>query len=238
MNLKILPMAQKRRSAWVGGLSSKRSGASNDDFSDGSKSNRARDLKIILATFVVTAVLLVELINIFNWDLNFSNPSSSSSQSNTETSNTPVVPDNQSGNVALSAAQLKEEVAKVGVPVYWLGEESGAKYTLTVLNNGGQIFVRYLPDGKLPTNGTSTNRVISTYAYPNAFDTLKSASKNSADGVGVTGPNDSFIYYGKNKKTNVYVAFPKVDVQIEIYDPAEGTALKLANQKGLVQLVK
>ena len=231
-------MARKQRSAWVGTLNTSKKRGSEDMASSSAGSNRARDIKIVLATFVVTAIVLVELINIFNLDLNFSNSNSAAPAATSEPVPTPSVPANQSGNVALTSAQLKEEVAKIGVPVFWLGEEKGAKYTLTNLNSGAQVFVRYLPDGNLPANGTSTNRVISTYAYQNAFDTLKSASKNSADGVGVNGPDGSFIYYGKAKKTNVYIAFPKIEAQIEIYDPTEGTALKLANQKGLVQLIK
>ena len=83
-------------------------------------SNRARDIKIVLATFVVTAIVLVELINIFNLDLNFSNSNSAAPAATTEPAPTPSVPANQSGNVALTSAQLKEEVAKIGVPVFWL----------------------------------------------------------------------------------------------------------------------
>lgn len=231
-------MAQRKRSAWLGNFSPMKSRTSSDTNLSNGKTQRVRDFKIILFTAVVTSILLVELINLFNLDVNFTSQDLVNSPPAAAPAPSPTIPSNQTGSVALTTSQLKAEIAKIGVPVFWLGDQAGALYTLTNLNNGAQIFVRYLPDGKVPTGENSTNRVISTYAYPKAFDTLKSASKNSADGVGANGPDGSFIYYSKNKKTNVYVAFPTIEAQIEIYDPTEGAALKLANTKGLVQLIK
>ena len=227
-------MANRKRSGWVG--------QKNDysDFSMDTSSNKGRDFTLIAGTVVATVTIMVLVINLFGLNLDFTNskPNTNIAAGTTNTNNAPQYANtNQSGQVALSETELRAEVAKISVPVYWVGPQQGAKYTLENQANA-RIFVRYLPDGKIPPTGEASKRVIGTYRVANAFQTTKSAGSSVANGVGVTGPSGEAIFYVQSNPKNVYVAFPGVDAQIEIFDPETGGALKLATQKGLVQVIK
>lgn len=211
-----------------------------DELSQMASNAKKRELKLIVSTVMATSVILVLLINLFGINVDFTNSISSNNQSGTQgsTNSDQLYPsNNQSGQVVLTEAELRAEVAKISVPVYWVGPLSGAKYTLENQLNA-RVFVRYLPDGVLPPTGEATKRVIGTYKVANAFDTTKSASASVANSVGVTGANGEAIFYVQSNAKNVYVAFPGVDAQIEIYDPEPGASLKLATQKGLLQVIR
>ena len=80
-------------------------------------------------------------------------------------------------------------------------------------------------------------RVIATYAEADAFKTTQEAG-NQAEGVSLANPDGSVVYFNKNAPNNVYVAYPGVDYQIEIYDPDAKTAVTLATTSNQIQLIK
>lgn len=205
------------------------------DFTLVNRNKKRREYTIIGSTALATSIIFILLINLFGINVDFTNSTNNSSDvavSNTEYPNT-----NQSGQVILTEEELRAEVAKISVPVYWVGPVPNAKYTLENQANG-RIFVRYLLDGKLPANNEATKRVIGTYRVANAFQTTKSAATSVANAVGVTGPSGEAIFYIQSNPKNIYVAFPNAEAQIEIYDPESGVALNLATQKGLVQVIR
>jgi hypothetical protein len=46
--------------------------------------------------------------------------------------------------------------------------------------------------------------------------------------TGFRNPNGSVVFYAKNRNTDIYLAFPGKEVQIEIFDPLAGQSLSLA----------
>lgn len=148
------------------------------------------------------------------------------------TQNTVAASTNNSGQAALSEAQLRAEVRAIGGNIYWAGSVSNALYTLNHIK-AGQDFVRYLPNGKGLADTAQNYRVIATYKDPNAFTTVTTAAKLSA-GVSVTNPDGSFVYYAKSTPTHVYLVFKNLPYQIEIFDPVPGASLKLATTPGIV----
>lgn len=140
------------------------------------------------------------------------------------------------GKVALSDKELISAVAELGADVYWAGPVDGAKYTLSVPTKG-QAYVRYLPNGE-GINDTAANYVvIATYATPDAFGSTQAAG-NQTNGVTFINAQGAAVFYSKETPTNVYVAYPDVDVQIEVFSPIAKTALDIASKQGALRLVK
>lgn len=175
-----------------------------------------------VATVVV--IFLLSLFGIMN--VNFG-------QSNVGTTNASA----QSGTVALTESELREEVKKISVPVYWAGPLEGALYTLENQSNA-RIFVRYLPDGVIPPTGEASKRIIGTYILQDAFESTKTAGTTVAGGIGLQNDDGAAIYYNSNNPLNVYWAVPGIDAQVEIFDPNTGVALQLATSSGVIQVIK
>ena len=159
--------------------------------------------------------------------------SSNSSQAPTvSTSNfTEVI----AGKVALTEDELIDAVKQLGADVYWAGPVKGAKYTLAVPADG-QAYVRYLPDGQGIEDTNPNYVVIATYTTTDAF-TATQAAGNTSNGVSFISPAGAAVYYSKDTPTNVYVAYPNLNYQIEIFNPIAATALEIASTTGALRLV-
>ena len=138
-----------------------------------------------------------------------------------------------SGQLALTESEMKAVVKKIGVPVYWAGPMKGAKYTVAS-QDGSQVYIRYLPDGKVPSKNLPNYRVIGTYKLQNAFAATQKAGTSLANGLGFTNGDGAAVYYNKATTTNVYMAFPNKDQQIEIFDPTAGAAIQLSTTPGVI----
>lgn len=146
---------------------------------------------------------------------------------------TPTADTNAGGQTALSEAQLKTEVQKVGGSVFWAGAQTGASYTFNHISSG-QDYIRYLPNGQGATDTKQTYRVIATYKEATAYQTIVAAAKLKT-GVSLTNPDGSVVYYAKATPTHVYMAFKNFPYQIEIFDPTPGASLKLATTPGAIK---
>jgi hypothetical protein len=140
------------------------------------------------------------------------------------------------GKVALTEAELIAAVKQLGVDVYWAGPVNGAKYTLAVPADG-QAYVRYLPEGQGIEDTKPNYVVIATYTTTDAF-TATQAAGNTSNGVSFISAAGAAIYYSKDNPTNVYVAYPNLNYQIEIFNPIAVTALEIATTSGALKLVR
>jgi hypothetical protein len=133
-------------------------------------------------------------------------------------------PGTTSGAAGVSAARLKALAASLGQPIYWAGTRPSTTYEFTRVPDGN-VYVRYLPKG-VPVGASEGYLTVSTYPVTGAFDATKAAAK---------GPNvvkfavggGGIAFYNSKKPTNVYVAYPGSDYQIEVYHPKPGEARKL-----------
>jgi hypothetical protein len=128
------------------------------------------------------------------------------------------------GAGVLSSSDLLGAVKGAGYPIYWVGQEPGVGYTVD-RSQPGQTLIRYLPAGENP--GTDIPYLtVGSYHQANAYKNLEKLSVRPGS-TGFEVAHGGLAYFQRNDRTSVYVAFPSVPTQIEVYDPHEGQGLKL-----------
>jgi len=135
------------------------------------------------------------------------------------------------GPKALNKVELSAEALAIGEPVYWAGPMPGFHYEFWRLKNDN-IYVRYLPKGVKAGAPGKSYLIISRYPFPQAYKRLKKQAHNK----GVTGPGGSFIWPRPGYPKSVYIAWPKVPYEIEVYDPHPSKAITVA-ESGQVKTV-
>jgi len=140
------------------------------------------------------------------------------------------------GQVALTEEQLRDTVRALKLTAYWAGPVTGNMYSLDT-RGAGQIYVRYLPDGKGLTDTSASYRVVGTYEIKDAFVTTQAAGNSVPNSIGFINGDGAAVYYTKDSPNNVYMAFDGKDLQIEIFDPKAGGAIALASTQGAISLI-
>jgi hypothetical protein len=117
---------------------------------------------------------------------------------------------------------LKAQAQTLKTPIYWAGPQAGYRYEFT-RSTLGYLYVRYLPKG-VRNGAPGTNfLIVSTYPFTGAYASLKKLAGKK----GIKGPNGSIIYV-RPKKTNVLMAYPTANYEIEIYNPQPAISLATA----------
>lgn len=132
----------------------------------------------------------------------------------------------------VSAEELEDAVAGEAEPVYWAGEQEGAELELSQ-PEGGRTYVRYLTGGAEAGDERADFLTVGTYVQPDAVKALRDQAKAS-DGVLGTAPGKAVVYFNRDQPASVYLAYPGVDVQIEVFDPNFTRALQLVNSGQIV----
>jgi hypothetical protein len=123
--------------------------------------------------------------------------------------------------VVTTPAVLTKLSATLARPVFWLGPVSGSTLELS-RSPDGRVYVRYLPSG-VRTGSTTPYLTVATYPVANGLALTTAASKK-AGAVAVRLGNGAVAFYQRARPTNVYVAFPGVAEQVEVFDPSAGRA--------------
>jgi hypothetical protein len=129
------------------------------------------------------------------------------------------------GPAEKTQAELRSLSSEAGHPIYWVGPQSGRRYELTRTSDG-RIFVRYLTPGAEIGDPRAKYTIVGTYPVPGALEVLKKLSKQKGE-KSVSAPGGGLAVYSIDAPTNVYVAYPGSDVQIEVFDPSAKRALHL-----------
>jgi hypothetical protein len=130
------------------------------------------------------------------------------------------------GKVALTQSQLENLVTDESITAYWAGPRPGYLYSIDTTSKD-RVFLQYIQENKNSSNVVANSRVIATYFAKDGFArTVAGATR--AGNTGFRNPNGSVVFYAKNRNTDIYLAFPEKEVQIEIFDPLAGQALSLA----------
>jgi hypothetical protein len=80
------------------------------------------------------------------------------------------------------------------------------------------VFVRYLTGGAAVGDGSPDFVTVGTYPQADAVATLRAAAASQgAETIRVAG--GGLAYIDPDRATSAYVAFPRADVQIEVYAP-------------------
>jgi hypothetical protein len=123
--------------------------------------------------------------------------------------------------ILTTPAALKKLSATLGRPIFWLGPVSGSTLELS-RSPDGRVYVRYLPAG-VRAGSTTPYLTVATYPVANGLAVTTAASKK-AGAVGIPLANGAVAFYQRTRPTNVYLAFPGVGEQIEVFDPSTGRA--------------
>jgi hypothetical protein len=127
------------------------------------------------------------------------------------------------GPIVVSSADLKAASKLLRKPIYWAGRRKGLHYELT-RTASGNAFVRYLPHGVVAGDTRPKFLIVATYPFRGAYAAVKKYSKGKA----VAGPHGSIYYVRPADRRSVLVAFPKVNYEIEVYDPSPAVARAIA----------
>ena len=120
---------------------------------------------------------------------------------------------------------LRSASAQAKRPIYWVGPRSGQTYELT-RTASGRVYIRYLPPGAKIGNRRADYTIVGTYPTKDALKVLQDLAKQPTE-KSVPAPGGGIAVYATNAPTNVYVAFPGSDEQIEVFDPSATRALRL-----------
>jgi len=136
----------------------------------------------------------------------------------------------------VSADRLLDAIAGAGYPVYWVGEEPDVSYEVTrITGDRREFYVRYLPPDAEAETG-DPYLTVGSYQVTDALgvtqrqaDEPGGSSSFPVDGGGIALPNGT-------DPRSVYVAYPGIDVQIEVYSPEAGEALELVRSGALTPI--
>jgi len=169
-----------------------------------------------VVAIALAAALLAWLIVRGNGD---SSSSSTTGQATTTTAAAAARP------VAATPATLSALADEVGHPVYWVGPRQNRTYELTRTSNG-RIFIRYLPPDAEVGNRSARYTIVGTYPVESAHEVLQKLSTQPGE-KSAPAPGGGLAVYSTSSPSNVYVAYPGSDVQIEVFDPSARRALRL-----------
>jgi hypothetical protein len=130
------------------------------------------------------------------------------------------------GKVALTQPQLESLVAQESITVYWAGPRPGYLYSIDTTAKS-RVYLQYIQADSNSKNVIANSRIIATYFTKDGFGRTVSAATRTGN-TGFRNPNGSVVFYAKNRATDIYLAFPGKEVQVEIFDPLAGQALSLA----------
>jgi hypothetical protein len=138
----------------------------------------------------------------------------------------PKAPPASIGPQLVSQTELAALAQTLDRPIYWAGPRDKFAYELT-LTSGGRLYVRYLPRGSAAGDPRANFLTVGTYPGVSSYDNLKQVS---------TGPlvHSNLLHGGgllvapKRVPESVYLAFPGAGYQVEVFDPSNGAARRLA----------
>jgi hypothetical protein len=133
-----------------------------------------------------------------------------------------------------SIADMRALAASSGHAIYWAGRQTGTTYELSELSGDG-IFVRYLPAG-VKAGDPRPFPTVATYPVHGAYAAVKKlALRPGATSIKVS--NGGIAVIDPAHPGSVYLAYPRADVEVEVFDPAAGRAHRLVAGGAIVPVV-
>jgi hypothetical protein len=127
-------------------------------------------------------------------------------------------------HVPISEDALKTLSAALGSPIYWVGPRTGYTYELDKTDDN-RVYIRYLPAG-VDVGSSKLLLTVGTYPVADAYAlTLKLAKKSTA--VKLRIGNGGVAFYNRASPTSVFFALPRIDYQVEVFDPSPARARQL-----------
>jgi hypothetical protein len=135
----------------------------------------------------------------------------------------------------VTTAQLSEFAADEGKPIYWLGERRNESYELTD-STSGRIYIRYLTGGAEAGDERAGFVTVATYPTNDGVAALRKAAREQKGTTLAKTDDGAVLLIDPTSPDNAHLAYPGANLQIEVYSPVPGQALRLAS-RGAVQPV-
>jgi hypothetical protein len=132
----------------------------------------------------------------------------------------------------VSVNSLRDAVAGGDTPVYWAGEQQGTEVELSQPGEG-RTYVRYLTGGAKAGDPRADFLTVGTYAHAEPVAALRRQGREPGGVLG-SAPGKAVVYFNRDQPNSVYLAYPGVDVEIEVFDPNFTRALQLVNSGQIV----
>jgi hypothetical protein len=130
------------------------------------------------------------------------------------------------GRITLTEYELLSRAERLEGLAYWVGRRPGVDHFELEREAGGNLYLRYLPNQSLTGDRRSETLTVASYPVAEARQLLGHAAR--AKGVELSRHN-GFVMLGSDKSHNAYIVFDEVpELQVEIYAPQRGEAVKLA----------
>jgi len=136
------------------------------------------------------------------------------------------------GAEIVSADSLQTATSTQATPVYWAGERPGTELELS-REGGDRTYVRYLTGGADAGDPRPAFLTVGTYAQADPITTLRRQG-DEPGAVLARAPGNAIVYFSRANPSSVYLAYPGVSVEIEVYDPNFKRALQLARSGQIV----
>jgi hypothetical protein len=120
---------------------------------------------------------------------------------------------------------LRSLPGELGHDVYWAGRRAGFTYELTQVN--GNIYIRYLPAGISLGDPRPNYLTVGTYPKPRSFTLLQRQARQRGN-ESRPASRGGIAVWSNQRPQSVYVAYPRSDVQVEVYTPSAPQARRLA----------
>jgi hypothetical protein len=135
---------------------------------------------------------------------------------------------------ATTPSALRSLSRSLGHPIYWARPQEGRTYELTRTSDG-RIFVRYLPPGVPVGAPQALFTIVATYPVHDALGVLKKMAMKRGE-ASFKAPHEGLAVYDRAHPTNVYLAYPGSNVQIEVFDPSSRRARLLVASGRIVSV--
>jgi hypothetical protein len=122
------------------------------------------------------------------------------------------------GPVKTSADELRALSVDLGHPIYWAGAMPNRTYELTRTSDD-RVFIRYLPQGVPVGIRQAAFTIVGTYPVEGAYKVLQQLAKKPHE-HNFAAPVGGIAVYSSEQPSNVYLAYPGSNLQIEVYDPS------------------
>ena len=127
---------------------------------------------------------------------------------------------------AVTVEQLRGLPGQAGHRVYWAGSPAGFTHELTQTTDGN-VYIRYLPSSVPVGTKRPDYLTVGTYPRRKAFSELRGLARRPGS-VSFEVRRGGLAVFSRDRPNSIYVAFPKQDLQVEVYDPSARTARQLA----------
>jgi hypothetical protein len=134
----------------------------------------------------------------------------------------------------MSEPELRRFARSLPGRAYWAGPRADRRYEVTHTSSGA-TYVRYLPPSAEVGDAGARYLTVVTYPRRAALRVLRvAAGATGAKTISVPGGGLG-VYYG-GVPTNVHVAFPVANVEVEVFSPSKEVAIELVRRGAIEPL--